>query len=201
MENKGFLVVISGPSGSGKGTVRKVLMQEESFAFSVSDTSRAPREGERDGVDYHYISRETFEKNIRDGKMLEYTQYNGNYYGTPLCEVERALKAGKNILLELEVEGAMNVKRHYPEAVLIMLLPPSFSVQAKRLRGRATESEEVVLGRLERTRTELTYLPHYDYVVYNREVEQCAEDIRTVLRAERFAVRHYPEVPVTYFEN
>ena len=200
---KGLLIVLSGPSGSGKGTVCEVLKKKASFAFSVSATTRAPREGEVDGVHYHYITREEFEKRIRTGEMLEYTDYNGNYYGTPLGEAMRVINAGDDLLLEIEVEGAMNVKRLYPDAVLIMLLPPSFSVQAARLRGRGTESEEVIEGRLARTREELKYLPQYDYVVYNEDggVDACAEEIVRIVRSERCAVKRHPDAHVKYFEN
>ncbi len=199
--NKGLLIVLSGPSGSGKGTVRDVLMRGRDFVYSVSATTRAPRVGETDGVDYHFITREDFEGRIRDGEMLEYTVYNGNYYGTPLHEAMRILDEGRNLILEIEVEGAMNVKRLYPDAVLIMLLPPSFSVQAARLRGRGTESEEVIEGRLARTREELRYLPRYDYIVYNREIEACADEILSVIRAEKCAVKRHPDADTAYFEG
>lgn len=200
---KGLLIVYSGPSGSGKGTVREKLMQKGRFAFSVSATTRAPRAGEVDGVDYHYITREEFEKRIAAGDMLEYTVYNGNYYGTPLREALQVIEAGEDLLLEIEVEGAMNVKRLYPDAVLIMLLPPSFSEQEKRLRGRGTESEEVIRGRLERTREEMKYLPRYDYLVYNEDgaIEECADEIMAVIRCEKHALKRHPDAHVKYFEN
>ena len=200
---KGLLIVYSGPSGSGKGTVREKLMQKGRFAFSVSATTRAPRAGEVDGVDYHFITREEFENRIAAGDMLEYTVYNGNYYGTPLREALQVIEAGEDLLLEIEVEGAMNVKRLYPDAVLIMLLPPSFSEQEKRLRGRGTESEEVIRGRLERTREEMKYLPHYDYVVYNRdgEIEECADVIMSLIRSEKCAQKRHPDAHIKYFES
>ena len=196
---KGLLIVLSGPSGSGKGTVREVLMQKEQFAFSVSATTRLPRAGEQNDLDYHFITREDFEGRIAREEMLEYTQYNGNYYGTVKREAIGMIEKGQNLLLEIEVEGAMNVKRVYPEAVLIMLLPPSFAEQEKRLRGRGTESEEVIRGRLARTREEMEYLPYYDYVVYNEDVEACAEDIRTIVRAERLAMRRHADAKEAYF--
>ena len=201
--SKGLLIVLSGPSGSGKGTVRTQLMKRDDFAFSVSATTRAPREGEVDGVHYHFITREAFEARIAGGEMLEYTEYNGNYYGTPLREALRVIESGRNLILEIEVEGAMNVKRLYPEAVLIMLLPPSFSEQEKRLRGRGTESEEVILGRLARTREEMAYFDRYDYVVYNRdgEIDACADEIMAVIRCERCAVKRHADAPKTYFET
>ena len=200
---QGLLIVISGPAGSGKGTVNQLLLKSPDYAFSVSATTRAPRPGEVDGVNYHYITREAFEARIAAGEMLEYTQYCGNYYGTPLKEAQEVLRSGKNLILEIEVEGALNVKRLYPEAVLIMLLPPSFSVQESRLRGRATETEEKILARLERTKEELMQLDGYDYVVYNYDgkSEECAEDIRAIVRAEQAATSRHPAAAVAYFQN
>jgi len=198
---KGLLIVISGPAGSGKGTVNAKLLESEDYAYSVSATTRAPRAGEVDGVNYHFISTWEFERRIRDGEMLEYTNYCGNYYGTPLKEAEEVLESGKNLILEIEVEGALNVKRLYPEAVLIMLLPPSFAVQEARLRGRGTETEEKILARLSRTREELPEIYHYDYVVYNKDggVDACADDIRAIVRAEQCAVRRHPDASERYF--
>ncbi len=198
---KGLLIVISGPAGSGKGTVNAKLLESEDYAYSVSATTRAPRAGEVDGVNYHFISTWEFERRIRDGEMLEYTNYCGNYYGTPLKEAEEVLESGKNLILEIEVEGALNVKRLYPEAVLIMLLPPSFAVQEARLRGRGTETEEKILARLSRTRKELPEIYHYDYVVYNKDggVDACADDIRAIVRAEQCAVRRHPDASERYF--
>ena len=198
---KGLLIVISGPAGSGKGTVNARLLESEEFAYSVSATTRAPREGEVDGKNYHFISTWEFERRIREGEMLEYTNYCGNYYGTPLKEAVEVLESGKNLILEIEVEGALNVKRLYPEAVLIMLLPPSFAVQEARLRGRGTETEEKIRARLSRTREELPEIYHYDYVVYNKDggVEACADDIRAIVRAEQCAVKRHPDASEQYF--
>lgn len=204
MTEKGLLVVISGPAGSGKGTVNKILLERPDFVFSVSATTRAPRPGEVDGVNYHYISVEEFERRIAADELLEYTKYCGNYYGTLKRETEAVLESGKNLILEIEVEGAMNVKRLCPEsAVLIMLLPPSYSVQEQRLRGRATETEEVILKRLERAKEELEFLPQYDYVVYNYDgrIEECAEEIRSIVCAEKRAIRRNPEAKERFFEN
>lgn len=199
---KGLLIVLSGPSGSGKGTVRERLMQKGDFAFSVSATTRAPRVGEQDGVHYHFITREAFEQRIADGDMLEYTEYNGNYYGTPLREALHVIETGKNLLLEIEVEGAMNVKRQYPDAVLIMLLPPSFAEQEKRLRGRGTEEENVIRGRLERTKEEMKFFSEYDYVVYNENgaIEACADEIMAIVRSERCAVKRHAADATQYFQ-
>lgn len=198
---KGLLIVVSGPAGSGKGTVNQKLLESDDYAFSVSATTRAPRPGEVNGKNYWYVSREEFEGRIARGEMLEYTEYCGNYYGTPKKETEAALAAGKNMILEIEVEGAMNVKKIYPEAVLIMLLPPSFAVQEARLRGRATEPEEKIRARLERTKEELKHLEAYDYLVVNREggVDECAEDIRAIVRAEKCSLKRHPNARAEYF--
>lgn len=196
MENgKGLLVVVSGPAGSGKGTVNQKLLETGDFVFSVSATTRAPRPGEVDGVNYHYIGREDFEARVARGELLEHTEYCGNYYGTLRSETEAVLASRRNLLLEIEVEGAMNIKRRYPEAVLIMLLPPSYRVLEARLRGRGTETEEVILRRMARAREELEFLPNYDYVVYNREngVDEAAAEIRAIVTAERHAVRRNPD--------
>ena len=163
--NKGLLIVVSGPAGSGKGTVNAHLLETDDFVYSVSATTRAPRPGEIDGVNYHFISREEFLARIDSGDMLEYTEYCGNFYGTPRKEAEEVLASGKNLILEIEVEGARNVKKKFPDAVLILLLPPSFAVQEARLRGRGTETEEKVLARLARTKEEIAEADFYDYVV------------------------------------
>ena len=201
---KGLLVVVSGPAGSGKGTVNHVLMQKPDFEFSVSATTRAPRPGEVDGVNYHYITVEEFEERIQADQLLEYTKYCGNYYGTLKQQTEAALERGKNLILEIEVEGAMNVKRLCPDsAVLIMLLPPSYEVLEQRLRGRGTETEDVIRKRLARAREELEYLDQYDYVVYNHDgrAEACAEQIQNIIRAEKNAVRRNPDVKQRFFGN
>lgn len=199
---KGLLIVISGPAGSGKGTVNALLLKSPEFAYSVSATTRAPRPGEVDGVNYHFITKDDFEARIRDGEMLEYTSYCGNYYGTPLREAIEVMESGRNLILEIEVEGAQNVKRLYPEAVLIMLLPPSYAVQESRLRGRGTETEEKICERLNRTKEELPLVGHYDYVVYNYDngAEQCADDIRAIVRAEQSATRRHPDAADAYFQ-
>lgn len=201
-DGKGLLVVVSGPAGSGKGTVNARLLEGGDFVYSVSATTRSPRPGEVDGVNYHYIAREDFEARIARGELLEHTQYCGNYYGTLRSETEAVLASSRNLLLEIEVEGAMNVKRQYPEAVLIMLLPPSYRVLEARLRGRGTETEEVILRRLARAREELEFLPRYDYVVYNRDggVDLAADEIRSIVVAEQHAVRRNAAAKQDFFE-
>lgn len=203
MNDKGLLIVVSGPAGSGKGTVNKILLDTGDYAFSVSATTRAPRPGEVNGVNYHFISREAFEKRLAAGEMLEYTRYVNNYYGTPRKEAEEVLDGGRNLILEIEVDGAAQVKKKYPEAVLIMLLPPDFATQEARLRGRGTETDEVIRGRLERTREELNCLDIYDYIVYNEDgkSQMCAEDIMAIVRAEKLSRRRNPDARERYFRG
>ena len=198
---RGLMVVVSGPAGSGKGTVNAHLIKTGNYVYSVSATTRAPRPGEVDGVNYYFVSREEFRRRIDAGDMLEYTEYCGNYYGTPKKEALEVLESGKNLILEIEVEGAMNVKREYPEAVLIMLLPPDFSIQEKRLRGRGTETEEKILQRLARTREEVVMLPEYDYIVYNEDGadSEAAHQIMGIVDAERHAIRHNYGAAERYF--
>ncbi len=198
---QGLLIVVSGPAGSGKGTVNQLLLRSPEFAFSVSATTRAPRPGEVDGVNYHFISRADFDEYVRRGELLEYTEYCGNCYGTLKKETERVLAEGKNLILEIEVEGAMNIKKLCPDALLIMLLPPSYAAQEQRLRGRGTETEEKILARLARTKEELEYLSQYDYIVYNQDggAEACAEDIRGILRAVNHSVRRNPDAKAEFF--
>lgn len=202
--SRGLLLVISGPAGSGKGTVIKHLMEKErDIAYSVSATTRSPRPGEVDGVNYHFISVDDFKSRIEHGGILEYTEYCGNFYGTPKKEAEDVLDAGKNLILEIEVEGAANVKRICPDAVLIMLLPPSHAEQERRLRGRGTEPEDKILARLAQAREEIKQLGIYDYIVYNQDgaAEECAQDISSIIRAERLSRRRNPDAESKFLGN
>lgn len=203
MAEKGLLIVVSGPAGSGKGTVNSMLLKRDDFKFSVSATTRAPRPGEKHGVNYYYITHKEFEERIKRGDMLEYTSYCGNYYGTPKTEAEAVLESGKNLILEIEVDGAMQIKSKYPDAVLIMLLPPSYKVQEDRLRGRGTESEEKILERLNQTKNEVVLASKYDYIVYNHDgaSDKCAEDILAIVRANRLASKRNPQAAADYFAN
>ena len=200
---KGLLIVISGPAGSGKGTVIGRLLKDPAFAYSVSVTTRAPRPGEQNGVNYWFLSRAAYDEKKKNGELLESAEYCGNGYGTPRKEAEEVLASGRNLILEIEVAGAMQIKRTYPEAVLIMLLPPSFAEQEKRLRGRGTESEEVILHRLERAREEIGFLKSYDYIVYNPDGEEdaCVADLHAIVRAEQCARRRNPDAGEKYFGN
>ena len=200
---RGIIIVVSGPSGSGKGTVNAILRETGKYYFSVSRTTRAPRAGEVDGKDYFFVSREDFEKYIAEGDFLEYNEYCGTFYGTPKSVVEKQLAAGVDVILEIDVNGAENVKKAYPEAVLIMLLPPSFSEQERRLRERGTETEEKIRKRLEATKKELKKLDIYDYVVYNRTGHQddAVNDILSITKAEHCSKKRAPDAAKKYFEN
>ena len=197
---KGLMLVISGPAGSGKGTVNAILLERDDFAFSVSATTRAPRPGEVDGVNYHYITKESFLSRIESGDMLEYTEYCGNFYGTPRKEAEEVLKTGKNLILEIEVEGAQNVKAKYPDAVLVLLLPPSYSEQEARLRGRGTETEQKILERLARAKEEVALADRYDYVVYNYDgkADEAAAQILSIVEAEKLSTKRNRDVAQKY---
>lgn len=198
--SKGLMIVVSGPAGSGKGTVNAHLFATGDFVYSVSATTRAPRPGEVDGVNYHFISKEDFLHRIEHGDMLEYTEYCGNYYGTPKKEAEEVLASGKNLILEIEVEGAENVKKKFPDAVLVLLLPPSYAVQEQRLRGRGTETEEKISERLARAKEEIYHASSYDYVVYNHDGKdkEAAEQILAIISAEKCSLGRNPRVAEDY---
>ncbi len=184
MSKRGLLIVISGPSGVGKGTVRAEFMKNEdlNIAYSISMTSRQKRPGEQEGVDYFYVTREEFEKAIEEGKLLEWTEFVGNYYGTPLEYVNKLRDEGKNVVLEIEVEGAMNVKNKCPDAIMIFITPPSMEELERRIRGRRTEAEEIVQQRLAKAEREMTYVGQYKYVICNEDVALAAELITVIIR-------------------
>ena len=185
MKNKGLLVVFSGPSGSGKGTIlHDVLEQEPSVMLSVSATTRAPREGEQNGVNYLFLGKNQFEQMIADGGMLEHACYCGNYYGTPRKPVEDAMKNGKDVILEIEVQGALQIKQKFPECVTVFILPPSMEVLENRLRRRQTEDETTILKRLAKAKEELDFAAQYDYVVVNGDLKTAVDDMKAIWRAE-----------------
>ncbi len=178
--SEGKLIVVSGFSGVGKGTVIKRLMEKypEDYTFSISATTRAPREGEENGREYFFISRPLFELMIRDNKLLEYTEYQDNYYGTPLEFTEKMLAAGKSVIFDIEVNGAMNISKTDLPKVLIYMLPPSAEELAKRLKGRKTETKEQIRGRMEAAIKESAYIPAYDVILINDDVDETAEELR-----------------------
>ena len=182
----GKLIVVSGPSGVGKSTVLKRVMERTpNLHFSVSATTRPMRPGEVDGLNYFFVSREAFQQMISDGALLEYAEYVGNYYGTPEAPLDEALAEGRDILLDIEVQGALNVKRRRPDAVLIFMLAPSFQDIEKRLTGRGDTAPDLVRGRLERARWEYTQAANYDYLVINDDVDKAAKEIISILTAEK----------------
>lgn len=184
-EQSGLLVVVSGPSGVGKGTVCTRLRQiMPELSYSISATTRSPRPGEQEGVNYFFKTRAEFESMIRNNELIEWAEYVGNLYGTPRKYVEETLKNGKDVLLEIEVQGAMQVKEHFPEGIFIFLAPPSLQELKKRIQGRGTESEETLRHRLAAANEELAQLGQYDYVVVNDEVEKACERIRSILVSE-----------------
>ncbi len=202
MAKKGKLFVISGPAGSGKGTVMNLLTEKNgSFALSVSLTSRPRLKGEEEGVNYYYVTREQFEKSIAEGEVLEYTEYCGNYYGTPKKRALDVLDSGKHLLLEIEVDGAMQIKRAYPEAVLVMILPPNAKVQEHRLRTRGRDSEDSIQKRLVRTREELKLAGNYDYILLNEDgmADAVADAIALISEDRSDEVTNSPDAVATYF--
>lgn len=183
MSKKGMLFVVSGPSGCGKGTILGEFLKDDRFYYSVSATTRAPREGEKDGVNYHFLTRDKFEELIRNGEMLEYAEYCGNYYGTPLTYIDKKLSEGKHVILEIEVQGAMNVRKLRDDAVLIFILPPSLKELRRRLEKRGTESAEVVEKRIAAASEEIKSADKYDYIMINGQLEKAVEDFRSIISA------------------
>ncbi len=182
----GVLAVFSGPSGSGKGTVlARAMEKDKDIVISVSVTTRNPREGEVDGVNYYFRTKDEFLKMISENGLIEWAQFCENYYGTPREMVEKCLEEGKNVILEIEVQGAMKVRESYPEAVLIFNLPPSYKVLRERLVGRNTESQEIVEKRLKTAEWELSQAEKYDYVIVNDDLDAAADEFLAILKAER----------------
>lgn len=178
--------MLSGPSGVGKGTVRKALFDQEDiqFQYSVSATTRSPREGEVNGVDYFFKTREEFERMIANNELLEWAEFVGNYYGTPIAYVEQTLQQGKDVFLEIEVQGALQVKKAFPEGVFIFLAPPSLSELKSRIVGRGTETEDVIHNRLTVAKEEIEMMDAYDYVVENDEVQLACDRIKAIVVGE-----------------
>ena len=182
MNHKGLLIVISGFSGAGKGTLMKKLLEDyEQYALSISMTTRAPREGEVDGREYFFATREQFEDKIKQGGFIEHAEYCGNYYGTPKDYVEEQLQTGKDVILEIEIQGAMKVKEQFPDAVLLFVMPPSIAVLHQRLVGRGTETEEVIVERLQRAEEEAVGIEDYDYIIINDDLDTCVRKLHELL--------------------
>jgi len=182
---KGKLIVLSGPSGVGKGTVCNALRKQNTdLVYSVSATTRSPRQGEVDGVNYFFKTREEFEQMIANNELLEWAEYCDNYYGTPKQFVEQTLQSGKDIILEIDVRGALKVKQQFPDGIFIFLLPPSLEELENRIVQRGTESEEVIRNRMAIAREELAQIEHYDYAIINDEVEAACQKIMAILTAE-----------------
>lgn len=186
MQDKGLLIVLSGPSGVGKGTVRKAIFSQPNTAFeySISMTTRLPREGEVDGVDYFFKTREDFEELIQQDKLLEYAEFVGNYYGTPVDYVRETLDRGIDVFLEIEVQGARQVRKKFPEGLFIFLMPPSLTELKNRITTRGTETEDVINNRMSVAKEEIEMMNLYDYVVENDQIDHARDRINAIVIAE-----------------
>jgi len=205
--SRGLLIVLSGPSGVGKGTVRAAVFANNQFqyVYSVSATTRAQRPGEVDGKDYYFVSREDFETMIQNEDLLEYAEYVGNYYGTPIQKIEENLAAGHDVFLEIEVQGAMKVKERMPEGIFIFLAPPNLEELESRITGRGTDAAHVIQERMATAKEEIELMQHYDYVVVNDQVQHAVDKINAIIQSEHLKVervvdqiRHDME---TYYEK
>ena len=185
MNKEGILIVVSGFSGAGKGTIMKALLERyDNYALSISATTRNPRPGEEEGKAYFFKTTEEFEKMIAKDELIEYAMYVGNYYGTPKAYVEEQLRAGKDVILEIEIQGALKVKEKFPNTLLLFVTPPSAEELRKRLEGRGTETQEVIDGRMKRAIEEAEYMDQYDYLVVNDELDVCVEEMHHLIQGE-----------------
>ncbi len=198
MKHKGILVVVSGFSGAGKGTLMKKLIQEyDNYALSISMTTRMPREGEENGREYFFVTRDVFEEKIREDGFVEYACYCDNYYGTPKEYVEAQLAAGKDVILEIEIQGALKIKEKYPTALLLFVMPPTAEELRRRLVGRGTETEDVIAKRLRRAGEEAKGIENYDYIVINDNLEECTRELHSMIRT----AHHTPYRNEEFIEN
>lgn len=188
MSKKGVLTVVSGFSGAGKGTLMKALLSKYSYQLSISATTRAPREGEVHGREYFFLTREAFESMISNGQLIEWAEYVGNYYGTPKAYVEEQLELGKDVILEIEIQGALKVKELFPDALLLFITPPSIMELKNRLIGRGTESMETINKRLRRACEEAEYMQYYDYLIVNDNLEECVEHMHQIIQQQHYRV-------------
>jgi len=194
MSQKGILVVVSGFSGAGKGTLMKALLNKyHNYALSISATTRNPREGEVDGREYFFVTREKFEGMIADDQLIEYAQYVNNYYGTPKDYVFRQMEEGKDVILEIEIQGALKVKERFPETLLLFVLPPSAEELRRRLIGRGTETMEVIEARLRRASEEAEGMDSYDYILVNDQLDVCVEEMHQLIQAQHSKVSNNME--------
>lgn len=194
LKDKGLLVVLSAPAGCGKDTVlAEVKKTDENVKQSISMTTRAPRDGETDGVDYYFTSQEEFENKINENGFLEYVKYGINYYGTPKKAIEEMIADGKTVILKIEVEGAGNIRKMYPDAVSIFIMPPSFSELSRRLKNRGTETEEDICRRLKIAENEMQRANEYNYIVINDDLPVCVNDVLSIIKAERLKYSNMQE--------
>ena len=201
MSTKGVLTVLSGFSGAGKGTIMREVVKRYPYFLSVSATTRRPREGEADGIDYFFHSREEFESMIKNDELIEWAEYVGNYYGTPRKAVETQLAEGKDVLLEIEMQGGMLVKEKFPDALLLFVTPPSFQELEKRLIGRGTETEEEIARRMQRATEEIAYMPSYDYLIINNDLEQAVQNVHQIIQTEHMRVAYNTEMIHSFKEE
>ncbi|MGX7076094.1 guanylate kinase [Globicatella sanguinis] len=189
-QQRGLLIILSGPSGVGKGTVRAAIFKDNKFnyVYSVSATTRPSRPGEVDGVDYYFVSKEQFKQYIKEDALLEYAEYVGNYYGTPIQKIEENLAAGNDVFLEIEVQGALKVRERMPEGIFIFLAPPSLDELKSRITGRGTDREDVILERMQMAKEEIDMMQHYDYVVVNDTVEHAVDKVNAIIQSEHLKV-------------
>lgn len=198
MKHKGILVVVSGFSGAGKGTLMKKMIQTyDNYALSISMTTRSPREGEENGREYFFVSKEEFEEKIKEDGLVEYASYCDNYYGTPREYVESQLAAGKDVILEIEIQGALKIKEKFPTALLLFVMPPTVEELKRRLVGRGTETLEIINKRLSRAGEEAQGIEKYDYIVINDDLEECTKELHSMIRA----AHHTPYRNEAFIEN
>ena len=182
MEKKGILTVVSGFSGAGKGTLMKALLGRYRYGLSISATTRKPREGEENGREYFFLTRDDFESMIEQGELIEWAEYVGNYYGTPKAYVEQQLREGQDVILEIEIQGALNVKQQFPDCLLVFVTPPSAEELKNRLMGRGTEDEETIAKRLARAGEEAEFMNQYDVIVVNDDLDECVEELHRIIQ-------------------